>query len=193
MSFRLPPARLRPWTRAASQREADYRIFRVDRIQLVDGAGQPRQSAFVLDCPNWCNVVPVTASNEVVMIWQPRFGTDALSLEIPGGVIDPGEQPLAAAHRELREETGYSAPSMRELGWSFPNPAIQGNRCFTFVAEGVTKTHDTSFDDLEECETVHVPAREIAALIDEGTIAHALVVIALERWLRTRAASGGAA
>lgn len=158
----------------------------MERIDLVDGTGKPRRDAFILECPNWCNVIPLTEAGEIVMIWQPRFGTDALSLEVPGGVVDPGEAPLAAAQRELREETGYTAKHIRALGKTEPNPAFQGNLCFSFVAEGVSHSHDTSFDELEECETVLVPIDAVASLIDDGTITHALAVVALERFLRER-------
>ena len=85
---------------------------------------------------DWVTVVPITAAGRVVMIRQYRHGTGEIGLEIPGGVIDPGEEPLAAARRELREETGYGASELASIGQVAPNPALQDNRCYSFVARG---------------------------------------------------------
>jgi 8-oxo-dGTP pyrophosphatase MutT (NUDIX family) len=160
---------------------ADHGVFRVER--LVYAPALPRD-IFVFACPDWCNVIAETPEGELVFIWQYRYGTDELSLEIPGGVIDPGEEPLEAARRELKEETGYEADSFELVSVVEPNPALQGNRCFTYLARGARLTGATSFDDLEDLETLVVPRAELAALIDDRVVTHALVVVALEVYLR---------
>jgi len=124
-----------------------------------------------------------------VLVWQYRFGTDALSLEIPGGVIDPGEAPEDAARRELREETGYEAEQLDLLLAIEPNPAIQNNRCFTFLAQGARPTGATDFDHQEELETALLPADRIADLLDGGQVTHSLVQSALETYWRKRRSS----
>jgi 8-oxo-dGTP pyrophosphatase MutT (NUDIX family) len=159
---------------------ADHGVFSVER-RSYDGL--PRDVS-VFRCPDWCNVIAETPEGELVMVWQYRFGTDALSLEIPGGVIDPGEAPAAAALRELREETGYEADSVELLSVVDPNPALQGNKCWSYVARGARLATTTSFDDLEECELALVAKEDVAAAIDGGQITHALVIVALEAWLR---------
>jgi 8-oxo-dGTP pyrophosphatase MutT (NUDIX family) len=106
-----------------------------------------------------------------------------LTLEIPGGMIDPDDpSPLVAARREMVEESGFDSADIRSLGVIHPNPAIQANRCHTFIAHDVTPCVQPSFDSTEETEVVLVPLDDIPARIRDGTIAHALVVVAFH-WL----------
>lgn len=161
---------------------ADHGVFRVERL-VYEKTPLPRD-IFVFACPDWCNVLAETPEGELVLVWQYRFGTDAMSLEVPGGVIDEGEAPEDAARRELREETGHEADSFELVSVVEPNPALQGNRCFTYLARGARLAGETAFDELEELETALVAREDLARLVDEGTITHALVVVAVEKYLR---------
>ena len=188
MAFVLPPPKMKKWTRSDTKRVSSYPVFGVDQHKIHDGEGKPRRDVFTFACTDWCNVIARTPKDEIVMIWQYRFGTDELSLEIPGGVIDPGEEPMAAAKRELLEETGYGAQSFTHLASIAANPAIQSNWVHTYVAEGAVPSGSTNFDDLEECELCLVPLDAVPQLLDDGTLTHALVVSALETYLRRRRA-----
>jgi 8-oxo-dGTP pyrophosphatase MutT (NUDIX family) len=180
----VPPPTMRPWSRPRVEVVADYGIFSVEKGLLHDPAGAPKRDVFTFGCRDWCNVVAVTRDQQIVLVWQYRFGPGELSLEVPGGVIDPGEAPEAAARRELLEESGYEASSIELLASLQPNPALQGNRIFSYVAWDAEPTGNTAFDELEDCETALVPRHALGALLDSGQVQHALVTVALETFLR---------
>lgn len=181
-----PPKRVKKLARKATHEVADHGVFSVHRYEYAE---LPRD-IFVFGCRDWCNVIAETEAGDIVFVWQYRFGTDALSLEIPGGVIDAGEEPIVAAARELREETGYEAMNLTLLSVVEPNPALQGNKCFTFLATGARLVGETAFDDCEDLEIALVPRAQLAALVDSGQITHALVRGPLETYLRRCAERG---
>jgi ADP-ribose pyrophosphatase len=189
--WRLPTTTLKPWTLLDAVRVGSFGIFDVMRSMARDAAGLMRKPVVTMETSNWCNVIALTASGDVVLVRQFRFGAQAICLEIPGGVIDPGELPEVAARRELREETGYGAGELELLSVLSPNPALAANRLYSFVARNVVASANTAFDDLEELETVLVPHRELATLLDQGCISHALCAVALEQFLRRFPAPAG--
>jgi len=176
----------RLWDIVSSTRDRSYRIFDL----RTDRARSPRTGQeydfYVLETAPWVNVIPLTAAREVVMIEQYRHGTREVTLEIPGGLIEPGDSPAEAARRELREETGYAGGELIDLGFVHPNPAIQNNRCHTFLAEGVTRAGGQEMDEKEDIEVLLVPLADIPRLIREGRISHALVIVAFYRLFMER-------
>lgn len=133
----------------------------------------------VIDSSDWVVAVAVTPAGEVVLVRQFRFGSAALSLELPGGIIDRGESPVAAAERELAEETGYAGSRARLLGSLHPNPAIQNNRNHVVLIEDAQRTRELEWDADEELEALLLPAEEAIAAARDGRITHALMVTAL--------------
>lgn len=187
MPLSLRPPRIRPWTRQKVETVGRYWVFDVFKAEMLLPNGQPcPRPIYTFGCSDWCNVLAVTPENEAIFVWQYRHGTDAASLEIPGGVIDAGESPIHGAARELREETGYVVDALEPLLTVHPNPALQGNTHHAFLARGARLAGAPRFDDTEECEVALIPVADLPALIDEGHVTHALCVVVLERFLRTR-------
>jgi 8-oxo-dGTP pyrophosphatase MutT (NUDIX family) len=112
------------------------------------------------------------------MIRQYRHGARQVTLEIPGGLVDPGDTPEKAAARELLEETGYQAEALVQIGVVNPNPALFNNRCYTFVAQDVTKIREPMPDQAEDIEVTLIPLPDIPKLIRTGEIDHAMVITA---------------
>jgi ADP-ribose pyrophosphatase len=176
MSPPRPPA---PWLTLSQAPALDFEIFRLQRKTVqhpTTGQAHPR---VVLEGPDWVNVIPVTAAGAVVLVRQYRFGSASVTLEIPGGMVDPGEEPAAAALRELEEETGYRAERLVPLGWSHPNPALQSNRLHTYLAHGCRRVHAGHADPGEELTVEEVPRAALQGLVTQGAISHALVLAAL--------------
>jgi ADP-ribose diphosphatase len=187
MPFFLRPPSVRPWRRTKVETVGSYRVFDVVKAEMVLPDGHPcPHPIYTFDCRNWCNVLAITPQNDAVFVWQYRHGNDALSLEMPGGVVDRGEAPIDGARRELREETGYVVDEIEPLSTVHPNPALQGNVHYSFVGWGARRVGAPMLDETEDCEVALVPVGDLAALIDEGHVTHALCVTAIERFLRSR-------
>jgi len=173
------PKNIKPWSRLDSETVYTCRIFSLRKDRNRSPRDGREHDFFVLDSGDWVNIIPITANDEVVLIHQYRHGIDDITLEIPGGMVDPHDpSPLHAARREMQEETGYDSADVVPLGTVHPNPAIQGNRLHTFLARNVELTGAVSFDSTEETEVVLVPLDGVDALIRQGVISHALVVVA---------------
>ena len=172
---------MRSWRNLASRAVLDHPVLRVDAQARRRDDGLEREF-LVLSAPDWVNIIPVTIPGRVVLIRQWRHGIAQTALEIPGGMVDPGETPAQAAARELLEETGHQAGSLADLGWVHPNPALFGNRCHTFLAQNCQRVQEQRTEDDEEIEVREVAAGELPGLVAGGGISHSLVVAALCKW-----------
>lgn len=158
---------------------ADCRIFQVLRRRYKHPHDHREGDFFVIRCSDWVLALPVTTDGRLVLVRQYRFGTQNLSWEPPGGVLDPGEDPLTAAVRETREETGYTGTDARLIGACSPNPAILGNRAHFALIENCSLSDALELDENEEIETGLFTGDEAAAMVLDGRIHHAVAVNAL--------------
>jgi 8-oxo-dGTP pyrophosphatase MutT (NUDIX family) len=170
-----------PWDVTSVETVLETRIFRIRR-QIARSRLRDHEAPFVvMDAADWVNVIARTSDGQVVLVEQYRHGTSRVTVEIPGGIVDPGEDPVQAGLRELAEETGYRpapAATVTLLGVVDPNPAIQSNRCATVLVDGVVEG-PSSPDANEELGVRLVPQERLADLVASGLITHALVVAAL--------------
>ena len=170
----------RPWKKISTKQLGDFRIFKLRSDTYISPRTEKEHDFFVLESVHWVNVVAVTPDQQLVMVEQYRFGSDTVELEIPGGMMDPGEtDPVATAVRELREETGYEGEHARILGRIQANPAILNNICYTVLIENCRLKHPVEFDQGEDLVTKLVPVPDVPKLVADEQIGHSLVVVAL--------------
>lgn len=167
---------MRAWCLVQSETLFAHRLLELQRCDLE--AGEDRRQAIVLNLPDWVNVVALTSDGEVLFVRQWRYGLARPTLEILGGVVEPGEDERAAAQRELLEETGFKGRTWCRLGEVHPNPAIQNNRTSTWLVTDLERIGDPEGDDEEELDVVSVPLEQVRRLIREGEVTHSLVVAA---------------
>lgn len=175
----MPPAR---WRTVSEQVLASYRVFDVTQLERQREDTGHQHRFFRIESVDWANIIPITVDGDVVMIRQFRQGAGAETLEIPGGLVDAGEDVATAAARELLEETGYQAGDVIALGSVFPNPALFSNRIHSFVATGCRLVGEIENSPSEETTIELVPLDRIDAMLLEGQIDHALVMNAFHWW-----------
>ena len=173
------PHHLSMWERLADAAVDHFRVFRVRRTRYRHPRDRREGEFVIIEANDWVNVIALTDDGQMLMVRQFRFGIHDFTLEIPGGVIETGEDPVAAGVRELREETGYAGRSARLLAQVRPNPAIQANICHIVLVEGCVRVGETQFDANEEIELSVLPVDEVLARAERGEIKHSLVVDAL--------------
>ena len=159
----------RPWLTA-----------RRDKLELPDGRIVPEY--YVLEYPDWVNVIAITKEGQFVMERQYRYGANSVNFEIPCGVMENGETPLEAIQRELREETGYGGGNWRELMCISANPTSMTNMTHCFVAEGVEKVTEQHLDDTEDLE-VHLKTREeVLTMLQNNEMIQSLMIAPLLKY-----------
>ena len=170
----------RPWIQGEVRTRSEGPVFRQTLTRRRSPHTDLEQAFVRLEGLDWVNVVAFNGAGELLVVEQFRHGIEEATFEIPGGCCDPGESPLAAARRELREETGHETGTWVELGLCTPNPATQNNRCHSFLALDCDPEGALELDPAEELQVWASPWSEWQARMRRGEIHHALVLTAFQ-------------
>ncbi len=170
----------RPWTKLGSEAGPTLPLgMQVRYDQLRNPRNGAERKALVIETGDWVNIVAVTLDERIVVVRQYRFGSACLSTEIPGGLVDPGEDHAVAAARELYEETGYTSDHWHYLGAVDPNPAFLTNRCHQWLARQAQPGALPTPEEGEDIVVATLTPAELGAEIQAGTFRHSLALLAL--------------
>jgi ADP-ribose pyrophosphatase len=152
----------------------DWLTIRKEKCELPNGKVIP--GYYVLEYPDWVNVLALTEDNKVILVKQYRHALGQIGIEVPGGVIDEGETPEEACRRELLEETGYVFEQYHYLGKICANPATTTNFTHMYLATGGKKVAEQQLDDTEEVEVLFHSIDEVKELLFQNSITQSLHV-----------------
>lgn len=159
----------RPWLRA-----------RRDSVLLPTGVEYPEY--YVLEYPDWVNVIALTAEGRFVMVEQYRHGLGAVQIELCAGVIEKDETPLEAARRELAEETGYTGGTWEPICTISGNPSTTNNLTHCFLARGVELTQPQNLDSTEDISVKILSEMEVVALLMNDELKQSLMAAPLWKY-----------
>ena len=172
-----------PWTILHSEYliRRPWLTARRDHVRLPNGSENPEH--YVLEYPDWVNVIAITKDGQFVMERQYRHAARKISLELPCGVMEEGETPLEAAQRELLEETGFGGGQWKKLMELSPNPSAMSNTTHCFLAIGVEKIAEQHLDETEELSVLFMTKEEVKRMLNENQICQALMVAPLYKYI----------
>jgi len=165
------------WETISDEILGNLKIFDLHKVQRRNPVSDKEGTFVYLDSPSWVNIIPITRTGNIVLIKQFRHGTNEMTIEIPGGLVELNEDPGSAGERECLEETGYSSDMKAEiLGLTTPNPAFINNKCFSYVWKDVECKSAQNLDGNEEIEVFEKSWDEVTDMIYRGIIHHSLVL-----------------
>jgi 8-oxo-dGTP pyrophosphatase MutT (NUDIX family) len=154
--------------------------FRIDKCELANGNFL---DATIFEFRSWANILALTKNRDAILVRQYRHGICEVLWELPGGVVEDGEDPLEGVRRELLEETGYKADTIIPIGQLYPNPALQTNTLYCYLALDAEKMCEQALDAGEDIEVHLVPLEELIRMAKQDEFPHALQIAVLFRAL----------
>jgi ADP-ribose pyrophosphatase len=171
----IQPPEHRPWQVLKSENIINigpWLNVRQQTVLLPNGKQIP--TWFIIDYPDWINVIAETKDGRLVMIDQYRHGLGVTKYELVAGVIDEGETPLQAAQRELLEETGFGGGEWEEYMTLCPNTSCQSNLSYTFLARSVERLSEQHEEETEDIRVHVMDKKDVRELLEAGEIIQAL-------------------
>lgn len=164
------------WKKKGSREVGKSSIFSMveDRVVMPDGT---ERDYTIVDFPDFAGVLPIY-EDKFVMIRNYRYPVDLFVLEIPAGLIDPGEEPEEAAKRELEEETGFVSKGLKKLCTYHPAASLNTQKAHIYLGravEGGRKKRDPG----EDMESILMSIDDVYGMLDAGEISHPPTMVAL--------------
>jgi 8-oxo-dGTP pyrophosphatase MutT (NUDIX family) len=175
---------LKPWTVEQSRYIVRDRWLTVRADDCRTESGEAVAPYYVLEYPDWAHVVAFDEHGRLLVIRQYRHGVGRVCAELPGGIVDVGESPLAAAQRELREETGYGGGLWESLAAFSANPATHTNTQHSLLAQGVSRITEPCLEATEEIQSEFVTIPVVLDMITRGEFAQGLHIASVLLALR---------
>ena len=161
---------------------------RHDVVELPDGRVNPE--FYVLEYPDWVNVIAITENGKFVMERQYRYGLGSTCVEICAGVMEKGETPEQAARRELEEETGYVGGKWEPFMTISGNPSTTNNLTHCFIARGVKQSGKRHLDNTEDLDVTLMTEEEVYSLLINDEVKQSLMAAPLWKYFALTCRNG---
>jgi len=162
---------IKPWKILESK--YPFPDVRIDKCELPNGQ---IIEPLVLEYNPEVTILALTKKQEIMLIKEYRHGVRKIILQLPGGSVDEGENPLEAAKRELLEETGYQSDTFIEIGQVNPNPANYSNTMYAYLALDAEQIPDRNLDETDQIELVLTPLEDVITMAKGGELLHSLTI-----------------
>ncbi len=170
------------WLRLRSEEGPNLKLFRARFDYMRNPRNGETERMIVLESDDSVNVIALTPQREMLFVRQYRFGIGQETLELPGGIVDPGEDHSLGAARELREETGFTGSKWTYLGKVASNPVFMDSYIHHWLLEDANKTHEIQLDAGETVDLERIPIAKVRSMLWEGAFLHPHTISALVRF-----------
>jgi ADP-ribose pyrophosphatase len=163
---------MKKWNLKSTDSGPDLRLFKARMNWMENPRNGVISPKVVLSGPDASNTVILTSNQEIVFVKQYRFGISDFTLELPGGLVESGENPIDTAIREMKEETGYASDEVAFLGKIGSNPVFMDCWIYHYVAINAIQKYPTNQDEGEDIETILISKNQTLEMLKNGSFVH---------------------